>query len=344
MKANVLTDWQHLEMKEVPDPKLGKGQVLIEVKLAGVCGSDVTVYNHKHLTATVPRIMCHEILGVVREINADEPVSYKVGDRVTVHPLGNCGKCDACRAGNFHVCRNLRIMGLHMEGGFCEYVAADCERVFKVDEAIPDRVAILTEPLAVGFHACARAGLEPGDKVFIIGGGPIGILTGVCASYFGASCVVVSEINPERVKLAESFGFETINPANTDVMEAVQKYTGGVGFDKVFEASGSAAGALTVANVCKISGTVVPIGIPAEPRSYETVKIVLKEISIVGSRVHRLRDFARTVEMIDKLHKAAAFPLESMIAGEYPLERLEEAILMQQSGKNNGKLIIKVKD
>jgi len=118
MKANVLTDWQHLEMKEVPDPKPGKGQVLIEVKLAGVCGSDVTVYNHRHLTATVPRIMCHEILGVVREINADEPVPYKLGDRVTVHPLGNCGKCDACRAGNFHVCRNLRIMGLHMEGGF----------------------------------------------------------------------------------------------------------------------------------------------------------------------------------------------------------------------------------
>lgn len=103
MRANVLTDWERLEMREVPRPVPAEGEVLIRVLLGGVCGSDITVYHHRHLTATVPRIMCHEILGVVEEINAGGPVGFGVGDRVVVHPLGDCGACGPCLDGQFHV-------------------------------------------------------------------------------------------------------------------------------------------------------------------------------------------------------------------------------------------------
>jgi len=342
MRANVLTDWEVLELKEVSKPVPEPGEVLIKVLYAGVCGSDVTVFHHRHLTATVPRIMCHEILGIVEEIRSDEPVPYQVGDRVVVHPLGDCGKCSACLDGNFHVCCDLKIMGLHMDGGFAEYVCSETKRVFKVADDIPDKVAILTEPLAVGFHACTRAEVSPGEDVLVIGGGPIGILCGVCARYFGASRVVIAELNPERLELIRSFGFNVIDSGKEDMVRAAEAMTGGNGFDKVFEASGSRPGALALASVTKICGTAVIVGIPAEPREYQTNKLILREVSIVGSRVHTLKNFKRTVEMVERLYRAGSFDFSKMIAGEFPLEQLRDAILLQESGKKNGKIIINI--
>jgi len=321
MRANVLTDWKMLEMKDVPAPKPAAGQALIEVVYAGICGSDVTVFNHNHPTATVPRIMCHEILGIVREIKGGDPVPYKVGSRAVVFPLSYCGKCDPCRDGNFHVCTDLRIMGLHLDGGFAEYVCADAEKVFPISDDIPDRIAILTEPLAVGFHANARAGTEPGDTVLVIGAGPIGILCAMCARYFEASKVALAEINPERIALARSFGFDVID-SKGDVLKEILARTGGKGFDKVFEASGSQAGALMVAAAAKIRGVIVPIGIPHQPMPFEVNKIILKEQHIVGSRVHTLKHFGRSVEMVERFHRNKTFDLERMIAATYPLGEL----------------------
>lgn len=342
MRANVLTGWEVLEMKDVPKPAPGPGEVLIRVLYAGVCGSDVTVFHHRHLTATVPRIMCHEILGIVEEIPGGDPVPYQVGDRVVVHPLGDCGKCRACLDGNFHVCNDLRIMGLHMDGGFAEYVCAEAKRVFKVSGDIPDKTAILTEPLAVGFHACTRAEVSPGDDVLVIGGGPIGILCGVCARYFGASRVVIAELNPERLELIRSFGFDVIDSGKEDLTKAAEDMTGGIGFDKVFEASGSRPGAMALASVTRIRGTAVLVGIPAEPREYQTNKLILREVSLVGSRVHTLQNFKRTVEMVERLYRTGSFDFSKMIAGEFPLEQLHDAILLQESGQKNGKIIIRI--
>lgn len=342
MRANVLTEWERLEMKEVARPVPGKEEILIRVLYAGVCGSDITVYHHRHLTATVPRIMCHEILGIVEEINTDMTVPYRIGDRVVVHPLGECGNCQACLDGDFHVCRELRIMGLHMDGGFAEYVCAQAKRVFRVADDIPDKAAILTEPLAVGFHACTRAAVEPGEKVLIIGGGPIGILCGVCARYFGASEVVIAEVNEERLQLIRSFGFETIDSGKEDLCAAAVLMTSGNGFDKVFEASGSQAGALALADVTKIRGRAVIVGIPSTAREYQTNKMVLKEISLIGSRVHTLKNFERTVEMVEKLYREKQFDFERMIAAQFPLEKLEEAIRLQESGTKNGKILIRI--
>ena len=344
MKANVLTDWEKLEIKDVERPEPKPDEVRIRVMLGGVCGSDVTVFHHRHPTATVPRIMCHEILGVVDAINSAESLPYKVGDRVVVHPLGDCGKCGACLDGNFHVCESLRIMGLHMDGGFAQYVCAETKRVFPVAEDIPDRVAILTEPLAVGFHACTRAGITAGDQVLIIGGGPIGILAGVCAKYFGAKNVVIAELNPERLALIQSLGFDTIDTGKQDLDAAVKELTCGKGFDRVLEASGSKPGSLALATVTKIRGTAVPIGIPAVPREYRTNLMILREVSIVGSRVHTLENFKRTVKMVEDCYRKNAFDFARMIAAEFPLEQLEEAIALQESGTKNGKIIIKISE
>lgn len=341
MRANILTDWERLEMKDVPKPTPGEGEVLIRVTYAGICGSDITVFHHRHMTATVPRIMGHEILGIVEAIHTTAPVNYKVGDRVVVHPLLDCGVCPACLDGNFHVCENLKIMGLHVDGAFAEYLAAEAKRVFPVPEDIPDGIAILTEPLAVGFHACMRAGVQPSENVLVIGAGPIGILTAAAARYFGAH-VVVAELQENRLQLCRDFGFDTIDAGKTDLTASALSKTNGHGFDKVFEVSASASAYQAIPFVTKIRGTAVVVAIPSDLRGMKFNAVALKEISIIGMRVHTLKDFERSVEMMEQLYRSRSTPLEKMISAVLPLDELEKGIAIQERGTETGKVVIRI--
>ncbi len=342
MKACVLTDWKTLEIKDVPKPVLKPEQVLLKVKYAGVCGSDVNVFNHNHPTATVPRIMCHEIFGTVEEIRSEKPLPYGLGSRVVVCPLTWCGTCEACRAGAFHVCRDLGILGLHLDGGFAEYVAVNADMVFEIPADIPDEIAILTEPFAVGFHLNHRVGIAPGDAVLVTGGGPIGLLAAMNARYFRASTVVISEPNPERRAYIESFGFETIDPTSQDLVAEAMRITSGIGFDKVIEASGSNAAWNTLTDVCKIRGTIAPVGIPKGYANFKVVQLIFKELTIVGNRVYPREDFERTVGMLAELYRSGTWDLARIIDRMLPLEELSQAIEFQSMGKNKGKIVIKI--
>ena len=241
MKACVLTDWKKIELKDVPVPEPEEDEVLVEVLYGGVCGSDVTVFNHHHLTATIPRILCHEILGRVSRINSDKKLPYAVGDKVVVFPLIYCSKCKACLTGHTSACSSLQIRGLHVDGGFAEYIKVDTGSVIPVDQTLPDRIAVLTEPFSIGYHSNRIAETQTGDTVLVIGGGPIGLITAITAQYFGAK-VLISEPNASRRAIAEEFGFETLDPLTQDIPEEVKKRTGGMGSDVVMEVSGTQAG------------------------------------------------------------------------------------------------------
>lgn len=342
MKASVLTDWKTLELKEVPTPVPGADQVLIHVKYAGVCGSDVNVFNHNHPTATVPRIMCHEIFGTVEALGSEMDLPYGVGSRVVVCPLTWCGTCEACREGAFHVCRNLGIMGLHLDGGFAEYVVAKADMVFPVPDDMPDEIAILTEPFAVGFHVNMRAGTQPGDKVLVTGGGPIGLLAAMNAKYFGASMVVVSEPNPVRRANVESFGFQTVDPSAVNIVEEAMRLTDGVGFDKVFEASGANVVWQSLPDLVRIRGLIAPVGIPKGYADLKVVQVIFKELTILGNRVYAREHFMRTIGMLYDLYKSNTYELDRIIDRFMPLSELATAIEYQAAGKNKGKIVMKI--
>lgn len=340
MKAAVLTEWKNIELQDIPVPEIAEGECLIKVTYAGVCGSDLHVYQGHHPTAIKPLVLGHEFVGVVEGIKPAGPTGIAVGDRVVAQPLMSCGVCEACQDGNWHVCRNLNIIGIHTNGGFAEYLKASAEKVIKVSDTLSDRVTVLTEPFAVGFHVNRRAGLKNGDTALIIGGGPIGIIVGMVAQISGAAQVVISEINPDRVTLIKELGFTAINPVNEDALARVNELTGNTGFDVVFEVSGSQPGLLLATEACKIRGTIVPVGFPAGVPQFNINHVIFKELTVIGSRVYSLNDFKKTVTMLENIVTNNLFDVEKIISDTRSLEDLESALQTMKAGKNLGKILI----
>lgn len=340
MKANVLTDWNELEIKNVETPEPKTDQVLVKVIYAGVCGSDVSISRHHHATATIPRILCHEILGRIEKINSSKSLPYSVGDRVVIFPLKWCGNCEACDEGNFHVCRNLNIIGVHRDGGFAEYVCDDIENIITMPEGLSDEIAVLTEPFAVGFHANIRANTKPGDSVLVIGGGPIGLMTAISARYFRASKVIISEINPSKEKLIREFGFDVINPLNNDIIKETNRITDKLGFDIIIEASGSRNVYSNLIALCKIRGKIVSIGMPNMTIDLEISPLISKEISINGSRVYSRLDFTKTIGLLYDLTNEGEYDYTNLIDNIYPLENLKDILDKISSGESICKTLI----
>ncbi len=339
MKAALLKSWENMEIVDVPKPTLENNEVLIKMLYAGVCGSDITVYSGKHPTATAPCIVGHEILGIIEEIKADFPTDLKVGDRVTVNPLIGCGHCEPCRKG-IHVCKDLKLLGIHEDGGYAEYTKADIRKVVKINEGISDRIAALAEPFAVGYHVTMRAGVKLGDSVLIIGAGPIGMVLALAAKAAGAEQIIISEPGAERRAIAEDFGFETINPMDyEDVMDKINELTDGNGFDKVYEVSGSKAGVLLTTRACKIRGTIVSMGLAGLEYPFVIGQISFKEQTLVGSRTYSEPNFVGGVRLLEKLDKE--YDLSKLISDEMTIDQAQEAIDSMINHKNNGKILIK---
>ncbi|HYF84054.1 MAG TPA: alcohol dehydrogenase catalytic domain-containing protein [Clostridia bacterium] len=340
MKAAVLKKWKELEIMEVEKPSIKPGECLIKVIYGGVCGSDVHIYNGHHATAKAPMVMCHEIAGEIAEING-EGSNLKVGDKVTVEPLLSCGKCVACRNGNWHVCSNLKLLGIHVDGGFAEYVKVNIDKVVKLDD-IPMDIAVLTEPLAVGLHVVRRSELKVGQTALIVGGGPIGLVVALMAKLAGASKVVVSEGNKKRIILAEEFGFDTINAFEENMPEKVKEFTDGDGFDVVYEVTGSKAGVASALAACKIRGTMVHVGFCSGNYEYNHMPIIFKELKVIGCRVYSMQDFIDTVEVEKSIIKNNTFDLKRLISDVMTLEEIPEAVDMMTSGVNLSKIVIKL--
>ncbi len=342
MRAAVLTEWEKIVIQDVDTPEISGNECLIKVKYAGICGSDLHIFGGHHPTAKAPVILGHEFVGIIERIDTGKYPHLKKGDRVVVEPLISCGSCEACRAGHHHVCRSLKLLGIHRNGGFAEYISVPAEKVISISDSISDEIAALTEPFAVGFHVNARAGVKNGDNVLVIGGGPIGLIVGIVASISGAAKVIFAEVKQERIDQIRSFGFGVIDSRKEDVISEVGSNTGGEGFDVVFEVSGSQQGLGLAVQACKIRGTIVPVGFPAKVPEFDIIKVIFKELRVVGSRVYTLEDFRKTTVMLEKLILNRSFEIDRLISDEYPLENLQEAILSMKQGRNLGKIMIKI--
>lgn len=287
MKEVVVTEPQHYEVREVPIPEPGEHEVLIQMKAAGVCGSDHHLYHGENPCSTYPRIPGHENAGVVAKVGS-KVTNVKVGDHVIVDLIITCGHCYQCGIGRENVCENVLVRGSGTDGGWREYFTAPEDDVYMISPDVPWEDAALVEPFAIGEHCTSRGRVVPDDIVFILGTGTIGsIILQVCKAK-GVKTVICSDISDSSLERAKGYGADyIINSKKEDVVQRVQEITGGKGVTIAFD-SACFPGSLTslfAPGLVRNAGRIVPMGFCTQPEAITQAMINQRELDVIGSRM-----------------------------------------------------------
>ena len=260
MHACVLHAIGDLRHEEVPDPRPRMGEVLLRVGACGVCGSDIPRVFTKG-TYTFPTIPGHELAGVVAEVGGGVDPSF-AGKKAAVFPLIPCRKCPMCEIGEYAQCTDYNYLGSRCDGGFAEYVRVPVWNLLFLPEGVSVVEAAMTEPAAVAVHALRQAGIDIGDRVLILGAGPIGLMVGMWAQAWGAGKVMLVDIDLQKLEFAKSLGFTDTCHCGEDELAAWVKDLTDEGADLVVEASGSPVALDQCMIAAKVFGNVVLMGNP----------------------------------------------------------------------------------
>jgi 2-desacetyl-2-hydroxyethyl bacteriochlorophyllide A dehydrogenase len=283
-----------MELQDAPDPTPGPGEVVISSHASAICGSDLHGFREASPRRIPPLIMGHETVGEIAEVGTGVPDS-RIGERVVLKPIVSCGVCASCRGGAINHCRTGRLVGRDLAGGFAERFAVPAGAAVRFDADVTSEVASLIEPLANAVHVAARAVLE-GDRVFVIGAGPIGVLMVKAALLYGASRVLVTDPVADRLRLAEAQGAEPVN--GEDPVAAVLDATDGEGADLVIDAAGFEATWALGLNAVRMGGRIHEVGLGAGSGKVDFFAVLGKEATITGSYAWGEDDFDRAMELM----------------------------------------------
>ncbi|MCD8352010.1 MAG: alcohol dehydrogenase catalytic domain-containing protein [Planctomycetaceae bacterium] len=339
MRAAVIEGKNSLSLKTVPMPELRPDEALLRVKYCGICGSDLHVLHGAHPTAKFPVIPGHEFVGELVALNGGD-TSLRPGDMVVSQPFFSCGNCQPCAKGRDNVCRSLRFMGAHVNGGFAEYVAVPIRKTYALPTGFDLQLAALVEPIAVAVHDVRRSGIQVGETALVIGGGAIGQLLAIVARHSGASKVVISEPNAYRRGVAERLGFQTVDPTSDGFDKALMEASDSLGFDVVFEASGSRPGVTASTKYAKITGKVMVIGMTKEPYPVDLSAVFAKELVLEGVRIHAQYNFIGAIELLK--NEALRSQFLPLMTDVFPMEEIEDAFAFAQSAGDFMKVIVKM--
>jgi len=322
-----------VEDREPRDP--GPGEVRLDVAYVGICGTDLHV---KHGVmdgrVRVPAVIGHEMSGAVAAVGRGV-TAFAPGDPVTVMPLDWCGRCAACRAGHQHVCQNLVFVGIDAPGAMQQSWTIPERLLVRLPQGLAAKAGALAEPVAVAVHDVRRGAVARGERVLVVGGGPIGLLIACVAASEGAE-VLVSEPHAFRRAVAERLGLGVVDPVAAGFDAALEAWTGGAGADVAFEVSGSEAGLRTATHALRVRGRLVVVAIHSQPVAVDLFRVFWRELELVGARVYERRDFERAVEML----ASGQIPAAELISAVEPIERTPEAFARLESGEEVVKVLI----
>lgn len=297
MKAIKLEEPRNLKCLELERPVPEPGEALIRIKTAGICGSDIGAYRGTNTLVSYPRIIGHELAGVIEQIPADNPKGFKVGDKVIVDPYLYCGHCYPCEIGRTNCCTSLHVLGVHVDGGMAEYYCHPAGMLVRMPEDMDWTDAAMAEPLTISLHGIHRGGLKAGEYCAVIGAGPIGLLAGMIAQAYGAHAILLDLVQ-ERLDFAKELGIEyVINSGTENAAERVKEITGGVMAQQVMECSGANAAILSTLDLVSHAGRVTLTGWPPRETPIPTDIITRKEIDIRGARTSA-GEFEEAIELI----------------------------------------------
>ena len=312
-------------------------EVQLKISHCGICGTDLHIF-HGAMDARVqmPLVMGHEMSATVHKLG-DGVSDYAVGDKVVVMPLAPCGDCPACAAGHRHICHNLDFLGIDTPGAFQSYWTVPAYSLHRMPDELSLKHGALIEPLAVACHDVRLAGVTAGDQIVVLGGGPIGMLVALVAKHYGAE-VLVSEINPYRVELANQLGLDAVNPTEVDLTKLVMQRTKGAGADIVFEVSGSQAGASVMTELLRTRGLAVIVAIFAQQPKIDLFRFFWRELRMQGVRVYESEDFGAAIELAAQ----GTLPLDELITDIRPLQALQSGFEDMEKGGRVMKILLEL--
>jgi L-gulonate 5-dehydrogenase len=321
-----------VRIAEAVPPTLTNGQALVRLRSAGICGSDLAAYRGMSPMVSYPRVLGHELLVDVLEC-AERP--ELVGHRAVVDPMTPCGQCRACRAGRSNCCANLRVMGVHIDGGMQEIKVLESQRLFAVPDAMPDDIAVLAEPLTIAYHAVERSRIRAGEVGIVFGAGAIGLLIAQLLVRARGCRALVIDIDAGRLSVAQALGATPLQGDEQGLTEAVAQATGGEMAGVVFEATGVAACTRMTTTLVAQAGQIVLIGWNKGPVEVDTVTLMRKEVDLLGSR-----NSVNAFPAVLRLLADGIVDSQTMITHRFSLAEAGAALDVLDSGQENALKIV----
>jgi len=336
MRAAVLVDAKKVEMREMPAPDLGEGDIRVKPRFVGLCGTDVHVYRGEFAgRVTYPTVLGHEFSGVIEECGEKTGV-WTHGQCVVVDPIVWCNRCPACLSGRVNACSSLKLYGIDMDGGLAESVVVPESKVFPIPEGLSLKGSAIIELMAVACHATRRAGIEPGDVVVVIGAGRLGLCLINVLSTTSASEIIAVDPSPERLEMAAILGAtHTIDPTQAHPLDRVLEWTDGYGADKSIEAvghfqevDGVEPPVALAMSLVRNGGRAVVMGQGGEAQAVTWKPFVFKEAEVVTSRVTQ-GEFPRAL----RLAQQKRILPERIISEVFPFDQAKEAFQLLDAAR-----------
>jgi threonine 3-dehydrogenase len=335
-----------MELRDVPLPACGPSDVLIRVHAAGVCGTDLHIWEWDAWASgrlKPPVVIGHEFAGRIERLGVEAQAEGLLaeGDLVTAEGHIVCGHCLSCRTGSAHLCTRTRIIGVDRDGAFADYIAMPASNVIKLD-GIATEIGAIMDPIGNAVHTVLEGGELPGSTVFVLGCGPIGCFACGVARAAGASLVVASDLNDMRLSLAREMGAQvTLNPGRDDVLGRIRELTGGDGIDLVCEMSGHPEGHAQAFAAARPGGRVNLLGTPSRPTQVEFARdVIFKGLTLYGVTGRKLYS---TWHQMLRFLRAGQLDPRPVVTHRFPLERIADAIGVIKEGKA-GKVILEIAD
>jgi len=320
MKAVQIVKPGELKVIDIEKPGLDEeNNVIVKMTAAGICGSDVGIYHGTNAAATYPRIIGHEMVGVVAETGSSVK-KLKEGDRVIVNQVTSCGHCYPCRKGRGNVCDHLKVRGVHIDGGYREFIAVPETDCYLLPDSISDPDADMIEPTTIAIQSCTRAELEKDDMLLIYGSGALGssilkIARQICDH------IIVADIQDDKLETAKANGADhTINVLNEDLVEKVKEYTHMHGATVSIDAVCNRDSLIRLLNATGNAGKVITMGFSTAPTEINQYAITARELDVRGSRLQN-KMFGKAIDMIHE----GKLDLTGSVSHTFPLTKAQEA-------------------
>ncbi len=327
MKAIRIEKPHHLEIVDVPEPVLTDSKdILITVKAAGICGSDVSIFKGTSPVATYPRIIGHEMTGVVTAIGK-EVTRFTVGDHVIVKQTESCGVCYACTHGRENVCQELKVRGVNIDGGYQEKLVVPETSAYRISKDLDLRTSVMIEPFTIAFQACSRGRLASDDTLLVYGAGALGSSVIRVAKSFGARIIVI-DIQEDKLEQAKKLGASVaLNGKDPDIREQLLAHTDNYGPTICVDTVCNPSSFEFLLDVVGNAGRLVLMGFDTRPSAIPQFKITAREIDVIGSRLQ-----SGNFEKVIRLFETGAIDPKDMISHYFPYTEIHEAFKVVKSG------------